>query len=126
MTYKSNPVGNEITCVMYGIKDAVLKNNKKLWKLLIQASRQENFKILNKLSHHFKPHGFTAILLIQESHIAIHTYPEYNCLVFNLYSCRGPRDGRKTLAFFKKSIGPKFADVKEKKVRIDKKAIITR
>lgn len=29
MTHKSNPVGNEITCIMYGINDAILKSNKK-------------------------------------------------------------------------------------------------
>lgn len=104
---------------MYDINDAILKSNKKLEKLLIKASRQENFKILNKIFHNFRPYGFTGILLIQESHIAIHTYPEYNCLVFNLYSCRGPRDGRETLDFFKRAINPASVDTREKKCASD-------
>ncbi len=122
MTHKSNSLGNEITCIMYGINDAILKNNKKMEKMLIQASQQENFKILNKIFYSFRPYGFTGILLIQESHIAIHTYPEYNCLVFNLYSCRGPRDGMKTLDFFRRAINPGSVDIRERRVRIGPKS----
>jgi len=118
MTHKSNPVGNEITCIMYGIKDAILNDSKKMMRVLLEAAKKEKFKILKSVSYAFKPHGFTAILLIQESHIAIHTYPEYNCLVFNLYSCRGPRDGRRALNFFKKAIGPKKVNLRESRVKI--------
>lgn len=118
MTHKSNPVGNEITCIMHGIKDAVLSDSKKMMRVLLEAAKKEKFKILKSVSYAFKPRGFTAILLIQESHIAIHTYPEYNCLVFNLYSCRGPWDGRRALNFFKKAMGPKKVDLRESRVVI--------
>ncbi|MBU3925893.1 adenosylmethionine decarboxylase [Patescibacteria group bacterium] len=118
MTHKSSPVGNEITCIMYGIKDAILNDVKKLEKDLVEAANHENFQILNAVSYVFQPQGFTAMLLLGESHIAIHTYPEYNCLVFNLYSCRGPEDGRKTLDFFIKSVLPENVDTRENKVRI--------
>lgn len=121
MTYKSNPVGNEITCIMYGIEDAVLSNAEKLQEALEGAAKEEDFKILGKVSHAFEPHGYTSLLLIQESHIAIHTYPEYNCLVFNLYSCRGPEDGRKSLEFFKKVVNPGETEMREENVRIERK-----
>jgi S-adenosylmethionine decarboxylase len=116
MTYKSNPVGNEITCIMYGIKDAVLNDAEKLEQLLIEAAAVENFNILDKKSHIFNPRGYSAILLIQESHIAIHTYPEYNSLVFNLYSCRGPEDGKKTLEYFKNALHPSKIESRQNKV----------
>ncbi len=119
MTHKSNPVGNEITCVMFGIKDAVLNGVDLLEKALMDCAKEENFKILKKISHRFEPRGYTAILLIQESHIAVHTYPEYNCLVFNLYSCRSPEDGRKSLEFFKKAVNPEKITLRENQVRID-------
>lgn len=57
--------------------------------------------------------------MIQESHIAIHTYPEYNCLVFNLYSCRGPEDGRNALDFFRRAVNPASVDIREKMVSIE-------
>ncbi len=106
MTFKSSPIGSEITCIMYGINDAVLNDTDKLEKFLLEAANHENFKILSRASHIFRPHGYTSILLIQESHIAIHTYPEYNSLVFNLYSCRSPEDGKKAFEYFKRALNP--------------------
>lgn len=34
------------------------------------------------------PGGFTAIFLLTESHLALHTYPESGVATFNLYCCR--------------------------------------
>lgn len=119
MTYKSNPIGNEITCIMYGIKNAVLNNTKKLEQLLLASAAQEKFKILDKVSHVFQPRGYSAILLIQESHIAIHTYPEYNSLVFNLYSCRGPGDGEKTVKYFKNALKPTKTQIIKKRIKVE-------
>lgn len=121
MTHISKPVGNEITCIMHGIDDAVLNNVEKIEKDLLDAAAQEDFEILKTASYAFHPQGFTAILLLGESHIAIHTYPEYKCLVFNLYSCRGPEDGRKTLEYFRKQLNPSKVDIKEKRIKIDSK-----
>lgn len=82
----------------------------------------ENFNILDRKSHIFNPHGYSAILLIQESHIAIHTYPEYNSLVFNLYSYRGPGDGKKTLEYFKNALQPSKIEFRQNKVVISQAA----
>jgi len=121
MIYKSNPVGNEITCIMYGLDKALLSDAKKLENLLLEAAGRENFKILDKISHVFKPYGYSAVLLIQESHIAIHTYPEYRSLVFNLYSCRGPQDGLKSYEYFKNALQPSRVEFRQSNVLVDKK-----
>lgn len=118
MTFKSNPIGNEITCIMYGIDDAVLSDHKKIEQLLLESAAQENFNILDKKFYAFRPHGFTGILLLTESHIAIHTYPEYNSLVFNLYSCRGPEDGKRALEYFKTALKPSQIELRQNKVAI--------
>lgn len=46
-----------------------------------------NFNILNFVDHRFKPHGYTAIWLLSESHLAIHTFPEQNKSYIQLSSC---------------------------------------
>ena len=38
-----------------------------------------------------KPGGVTGLYLLQESHLACHTFPEHNLATFNLYCCR-PRE----------------------------------
>lgn len=104
---------------MYGLNKALLSDAKKLENLLLEAASQENFKILNKISHTFKPYGYSAVLLIQESHIAIHTYPEYCSLVFNLYSCRGSQDGFKAYEYFKNALQPSRIEFRQSNVSVD-------
>lgn len=45
------------------------------------------FKILEKCCYHFKPQGYTALYLLSESHLAIHTFPEENKTYIELSSC---------------------------------------
>jgi S-adenosylmethionine decarboxylase len=43
--------------------------------------------------HEFPGHGgVTGLILLTESHIAIHTYPEHAAATFNLYCCRNRRE----------------------------------
>lgn len=105
---------------MYGLDESFLNDSEKLENLLVEAAGQENFKILDKISHVFDPHGYSAVLLIQESHIAIHTYPEYKSLVFNLYSCRGPKDGLKACEYLKNALKPARIEFRQSNVSIDK------
>ncbi len=120
MTYKSPPIGNEISCVMHGIKREILGNNKGLKNSLLKALEKEKFTILDKISYEFKPKGYTLLVLLAESHATIHTYPEHNnSLYFNIYSCRGPRDGRKTYEHLKKELNPsRISDYTEKEIAV--------
>jgi S-adenosylmethionine/arginine decarboxylase-like enzyme len=45
------------------------------------------FKVLDLLEHHFKPQGYTALFLLAESHLAIHTFPEEGKAYVELSSC---------------------------------------
>jgi len=120
MTYQSPPKGNEISCVMHGIDSAILNNNKKLEKILLEALKKDKFKILGKAFHNFQPRGYTLVFLLAESHTSIHTYPEYNSLFFYLYSCRGEGDGMKTYEFIKEKLKPVSVDFKHRPIRVKK------
>jgi S-adenosylmethionine decarboxylase len=121
MDYKSSDTGNEISCIMYGISDKLLKDTKKLEEKLLKALRTDRFDVLEKMSHIFTPQGFTIAILLAESHVAVHTYPEYNSLYFNLYSCRGEKDGEKTYELLKEYLKPKSVDFSENKIFVGRK-----
>jgi S-adenosylmethionine decarboxylase len=55
---------------------------------LIQiAAEISGANVLNGLSHKFEPQGVTAVCLLSESHISIHTYPEYGKCYADIYCC---------------------------------------
>jgi len=116
MTYESSPIGTEISCVMHGINIEILNNNILLKQIFLKALMEDNFKILDEVSHIFQPQGYTFVTLLAESHAAIHTFPEYNSLFFYLYSCRGQNDGRKTIKYLKQILNPSHMDMSERDI----------
>ncbi|MCD6500898.1 adenosylmethionine decarboxylase [bacterium] len=120
MSFKSSPIGNEISCVMYDLPEKILDNGEKLKTLLLEGLKRDNFKILKITDYKFQPKGYTCCVLLAESHAAIHTYPEYNSLFFYLYSCRAQGDGKKTFEFLKENLNPPTIDLKERVVKVEK------
>tara|TARA_Y100001970_G_scaffold292949_1_gene436773 strand:- start:3536 stop:3970 length:435 start_codon:yes stop_codon:yes gene_type:complete len=54
---------------------------------LNNASKFANATVLNLISNKFEPQGVTAIALLAESHISIHTWPESNYSAVDIFTC---------------------------------------
>lgn len=54
---------------------------------MIQIAHDLGATVLSTSSHKFKPHGVTAILLLSESHISIHTWPEKRLATCDIFTC---------------------------------------
>ena len=54
---------------------------------LNKAAKLANAKVLNIVSNKFEPNGVTAIALLAESHISIHTWPESNYSAVDIFTC---------------------------------------
>ena len=54
---------------------------------LNRASKLAKATVLNLISNKFEPQGVTAIALLAESHISIHTWPESNYSAIDIFTC---------------------------------------
>ena len=54
---------------------------------LNNAAKLANAKVLNLVSNKFEPQGVTAIALLAESHLSIHTWPEENYSAVDIFTC---------------------------------------
>ena len=54
---------------------------------LNNAAKLANANVLNIISNKFEPQGVTAIALLAESHISIHTWPESNYSAVDIFTC---------------------------------------
>jgi len=62
---------------------------KKIFKRFIKES---NINVIGYKFHKFKPHGITGVYLLSESHISFHTWPEYNKISIDIYTCEIEND----------------------------------
>jgi len=52
-----------------------------------EATSQGLATLVDEVAHHFEPHGVTALGLLAESHIAVHTWPEYGYAAADIFTC---------------------------------------
>ena len=60
--------------------------------------------------HKFEPQGLTGIVLLAESHISIHTWPERGEAAVDVFTCGG-RDSRQIAEFFCTAIDNAHIDI---------------
>ena len=66
----------------------ITETNPKLLKTTFEKQLiNSGFGICNFIEKHFEPFGYTAIWLLSESHLAVHTFPEENKTYIELSSC---------------------------------------
>jgi len=58
-------------------------------ELMLEVAKKHNLTVVNTSFHHFEGggNGITAALILAESHLIIHTYPEYNYVALDIFLC---------------------------------------
>ena len=79
--------------------------------LLSEAAKIGNKTILGEVSHAFTPHGLTGVLLLAESHIAIHTWPEFNYMSIDIFACGDTQGTHDALDYLKQQLKPERVEI---------------
>ncbi|GAK54636.1 S-adenosylmethionine decarboxylase proenzyme [Candidatus Moduliflexus flocculans] len=87
MAQSSIMLGQQITASFDGCSGATFENCERLTDLLRQVVTRLGFEEVAHLSHAFSPQGSTCVLILAQSHIIAHTWPEYRALVIDLFAC---------------------------------------
>ena|SRR5271157_4661859 len=58
-----------------------------LERVMIEATKLSGANILTHFFHQFNPQGISGVIVIAESHFAIHTWPEHGYAAVDLFSC---------------------------------------
>tara|TARA_E500000318_G_C3360040_1_gene134321 strand:- start:110 stop:385 length:276 start_codon:yes stop_codon:yes gene_type:complete len=73
---------------MYNFSDWVFETDPKaLQNKYNKALQKSGFDVISYVEKYFTPQGYTALFLLGESHLAIHTFPEQNASYIELCSC---------------------------------------
>lgn len=71
----------------YDCDSARLERAQSVKKLLCESVRRGGGTIVKALFHNFSPHGVSGVVIITESHVAIHTWPEHGYAAVDIFSC---------------------------------------
>jgi S-adenosylmethionine decarboxylase len=81
------PIGTHCILELYDCSAELLNDAAFIKKALQEAARQSRSTLLGEVLHQFEPQGITALVLLSESHISIHTWPEMGYAAADVFTC---------------------------------------
>ena len=80
-------LGQHTLIELYGCNPARLERAREVRTLLCAAVRAGGGTIVKAVFHNFNPHGVSGVVVIAESHVTIHTWPEHAYAAADIFSC---------------------------------------
>lgn len=105
-------LGRHLVADLHGCT-ADLNNPRLVMETLEQACEVARATVVERSGHHFSPYGVTVVLVIAESHLAIHTWPEYRYAAVDLFTCGNSVDTWKAFEHVKRALGASRVEVRE-------------
>jgi len=65
----------------------IIGNVQEMQTILVEAARKANTQVWSVSFHCFPPNGVSGVVVISESHLSIHTWPEANYMALDIYTC---------------------------------------
>ncbi len=88
-TPKKNVVGEHYIVELHTNNRKLLDDPEGIMRVLDKAAKAGNLTVEGRATKRFHPQGFTAVYLLSESHLSIHTWPELGYAALDVYTCGG-------------------------------------
>ena len=102
-------LGRHILVEFLNCKADVLNDVVQIEKAMVEAAQIAGATVINSTFHHFSPYGVSGVVVIQESHLAIHTWPEYRYAAVDLFTCGDTVDPWVSFEFLKKAFDASYS-----------------
>ncbi|MCG2888311.1 MAG: adenosylmethionine decarboxylase [Sulfolobales archaeon] len=108
----SSVVGKQVYGELYDCNVETLKDEQRLREIVTNAARVGNMTLLDVRSWKIGE-GVSVMAIVLESHITIHTWPEYAFATVDVYSCGAHTDPKKAYLYIVDQLGAKRYTIKE-------------
>jgi S-adenosylmethionine decarboxylase len=110
---KHNPVGHHYIIEASGCDPKIISNVTKVQQILVKAAEMAGANVCAVSFHQFPPTGVSGVVVISESHISTHTWPEYGYGALDFYTCGDEVDPEKGLFYAVEAFGASSSHITE-------------
>ena len=82
-----NALGRHLLLELFDCDLDAINNVETVKGALIEAAKRAQATIVDVVFHEFNPFGVSGVVVIAESHLSIHTWPEYRYAAVDIFSC---------------------------------------
>ncbi|UCG21191.1 MAG: adenosylmethionine decarboxylase [Deltaproteobacteria bacterium] len=108
-------LGKHLIIEFFQCDSTILNDLRTLENHLLAAVQLSGATIIQPLLHQFSPHGITGVVVVAESHFAVHTWPEYGYCALDIFTCGDSVDGHIALNYLKENLKAANTSVMEVK-----------
>lgn len=105
--------GRHILVDLYGCNPTTLNDVQRLKQILQESARRAKCTIVGELFHQFAPQGTSGVVVIAESHLSIHTWPEEQYASADLFTCGDETDPWAAYEYLRAGLEATDADYQE-------------
>ncbi|MEX2146463.1 MAG: adenosylmethionine decarboxylase, partial [Candidatus Rokuibacteriota bacterium] len=82
-----NALGRHLLLELFDCDSDAINNLEFVKAALVEAAKRAQATIVDVVFHEFNPFGVSGVVVIAESHLSIHTWPEYRYAAVDIFSC---------------------------------------
>ena len=82
-----NALGRHLLLELFDCDLDAINNVEAVKGTLIEAAKRAQATIVDVVFHEFNPFGVSGVVVIAESHLSIHPWPEYRYAAVDIFSC---------------------------------------
>src|SRR5438445_8592018 len=82
-----NALGRHLLLELFDCESDAITNVDAVKRALVEAAKRAHATIVDVVFHEFNPFGVSGVVVIAESHLSIHTWPEYRYAAVDIFSC---------------------------------------
>lgn len=80
-------LGTHLLIELYGCDAEKLNDARQIESAMKEAAQASGATIVSSHANLFNPHGVSAVVIIAESHLTIHTWPEHRYAALDVFTC---------------------------------------
>ncbi|NLL36452.1 MAG: adenosylmethionine decarboxylase [Fretibacterium sp.] len=85
----------------------------KMQDILVEAAKRANAQVWSVSFNRFPPNGVSGVVVISESHLSVHTWPEVRYMALDIYTCGAHSKPFKAVEYVLEKIGAKRSHITE-------------
>lgn len=100
-------LGQHLLIELFDCEPSLLATTAQVEQIMVAAAKKAKATIVNTSFHQFAPQGVSGVVVIQESHLAIHTWPEHGFAAVDLFTCGQTIQSLQAYQYLKKAFQAK-------------------
>jgi S-adenosylmethionine decarboxylase len=106
-----NSLGIHLIVELWDCNSLKLNDIDYISRIMIEAAEVSGATVLNSAFQNFSPQGISGMVIISESHLSIHSWPEYSYAAIDLFTCGTKVDPWKALEYLENAFESKEIEI---------------